>query len=151
MSQIDRFTTPARRTSVSGRALPSPVSRLDAAALIAQIAEQTGIRLELLGHPPGGQIGAAYVRTEEGRDGVLTCIGDRSPDVARRLLAQVRDIGRSLPGPMRGDDLVHLDFHPGNVLVDDTGDITGVIDWAIRHFEEADITRWLKVSEDGLR
>jgi aminoglycoside phosphotransferase (APT) family kinase protein len=29
---------------------------------------------------------------------------------------------------MIGDDLVHLDFHPGNVLVDD-GRITGVIDW----------------------
>ena len=103
MSQINR-SAPIR-ASVSRRALPWPVRRLDAVDLIAQTAEQTGIRLELLGRTPGGQISAAYVRTEDGRDGVLTWIGNRSPG------------------------LVHFDFHPGHVLVDDTGDITGVVDW----------------------
>lgn len=28
-----------------------------------------------------------------------------------------------------GDDLVHLDFHPENVLFDDDGSVTGVVDW----------------------
>ncbi|MGF0116623.1 phosphotransferase [Promicromonospora sp. Marseille-Q5078] len=48
-------------------------------------------------------------------------------DRSRRLLARVREIG--LDGSCeRGDDLVHLDFHPGNVLVQD-GRVTGLVDW----------------------
>jgi len=34
---------------------------------------------------------------------------------------------RELPGPER--NLLHLDLHPYNVLVDDAGEITAVIDW----------------------
>ncbi|HEY3505826.1 MAG TPA: phosphotransferase [Actinocatenispora sp.] len=30
---------------------------------------------------------------------------------------------------MPGDDLVHVDYHQQNVLVDATGAITGVVDW----------------------
>lgn len=47
----------------------------------------------------------------------------------RRLLAWIRDVGRSEPTNMTGDDLVHLDFHPGNVLVVDRNEITGIVDW----------------------
>ncbi|TQM04231.1 phosphotransferase [Pseudonocardia kunmingensis] len=47
----------------------------------------------------------------------------------RRLLDLVRRIGTGHASRMAGDDLVHLDFHPGNVLVDRTGTVTGVIDW----------------------
>lgn len=47
----------------------------------------------------------------------------------RRLLDWVRTVGAAEPGQMYGNDLVHMDFHPGNVLVDDNGVITGVIDW----------------------
>jgi hypothetical protein len=45
-----------------------------------------------------------------------------------RLLDRVREIGadRDIAD---GDDLVHLDFHTGNVLVDPSGDVTGVVDW----------------------
>ncbi|HEY6738668.1 MAG TPA: aminoglycoside phosphotransferase family protein [Actinopolymorphaceae bacterium] len=285
-----------RRAVAGRRRTPPPVRRLDAGALIAQIAEHTGIRLELLGYAPGGEVGAAYVRWSDGRDGVLTWQSDRSPEAGRRLrrtaevlrfarshglatptydlvaelpdavaivqerlpgasptridrrlvdgmlavnercaglladrpdtprpelyldrsgpgfclhesleaydrrtrrlLARVHQIGRDSPGPMRGDDLVHLDFHPGNVLVDPEGRLTGVIDWdalgrgdrrfdlvtlrftiaapdrdvdddtlrlywahlslrmvdwAIRHWSEAEITHWLEVSHLGLR
>ncbi|HEY9293984.1 MAG TPA: phosphotransferase [Microlunatus sp.] len=48
-------------------------------------------------------------------------------DRSRLLLQRVREIGRSA-GIEEGDDLVHLDFHPANVLVAD-GRISGVIDW----------------------
>ena len=48
-------------------------------------------------------------------------------DRSRRLLQRVREIGRSA-GFEQGEDLVHLDFHPANVLVVD-GRVTGVIDW----------------------
>ena len=38
---------------------------------------------------------------------------------------------RDAPGSERGDrSLLHLDLHPYNVLVDDDGNPTGVIDWA---------------------
>jgi hypothetical protein len=50
-------------------------------------------------------------------------------DRTRRLLDVVRRIGAASPHRMVGDDLVHMDLHPGNVLVDRTGAVTGVVDW----------------------
>lgn len=50
-------------------------------------------------------------------------------DRTRRVLDWVHEVGRDEPSTMTGDDLVHLDFHTGNVLVDDTGRITGIVDW----------------------
>jgi hypothetical protein len=44
-----------------------------------------------------------------------------------RLLGWIHEVGAE-GSAMIGDDLVHLDFHPGNVLVD-RGRLTGVIDW----------------------
>jgi hypothetical protein len=46
-----------------------------------------------------------------------------------RVLDWVREVGRSVPHRMAGDDLVHTDYHAQNVLVDGDGRITGVIDW----------------------
>lgn len=46
-----------------------------------------------------------------------------------RLLAEIEAVGARVPEAMAGDDLVHLDFHPENVLVDDAGTVTGVFDW----------------------
>lgn len=210
--------------------LPPPVPRLDPARLIAALAAQHGIRLDLIGTAAEGEVGAAYVRWPDGRDGVLTTVGEsddatgarlrqtadvldlarthglpvprydlvaavtepaahlvvqqRLPgtppvtvDIAlldrmvaeterwaglladlpaeplplyltesgpgfclhesldrydrrtRRLLGMVREIGRSGPDVITGDDLVHLDFHAGNLLVDPAGRITGIVDW----------------------
>jgi aminoglycoside phosphotransferase (APT) family kinase protein len=50
-------------------------------------------------------------------------------DRTRRLLDHVRAVGAADGTEMTGDDLVHLDFHPGNVLVDGAGTVTGIIDW----------------------
>jgi aminoglycoside phosphotransferase (APT) family kinase protein len=46
-----------------------------------------------------------------------------------RLLDVVEEIGATLPEHLAGEDLVHLDYHPGNVLVDATGTVTGIVDW----------------------
>jgi Ser/Thr protein kinase RdoA (MazF antagonist) len=50
-------------------------------------------------------------------------------DRTRRLLSVIRRIGSESPLTMAGDDLVHLDLTTGNVLVDRTGAVTGVVDW----------------------
>ncbi|SEH02382.1 Phosphotransferase enzyme family protein [Nonomuraea solani] len=47
----------------------------------------------------------------------------------RYLLDQIEEIGHAFPDTLEGDDLVHTDFHPENVLVDENGIVTGVIDW----------------------
>ncbi|WP_161606338.1 phosphotransferase [Microlunatus speluncae] len=68
----------------------------------------------------------------------LTASGDPYPrhevlaghsDRSRRILAAIRAVGRELPGELPGDDLVHIDLTPPNVLVDDTGAVTGIVDW----------------------
>jgi aminoglycoside phosphotransferase len=47
----------------------------------------------------------------------------------RELLRWVRSVGSEHGTLLPGSDLVHLDLHPANVLVDPTGTITGVVDW----------------------
>jgi aminoglycoside phosphotransferase (APT) family kinase protein len=48
-------------------------------------------------------------------------------DRSRNLLARIRALGDAAELP--GDDLVYLDFNGENVLFDDAGTVTGVIDW----------------------
>jgi hypothetical protein len=64
----------------------------------------------------------------------LSAYGERS----RRLLSWVHEVGAD-GTQMVGDDLTHMDFHPGNVLVDG-GRLSGVVDWdgaqrGDRHFD----------------
>ena len=47
----------------------------------------------------------------------------------QRLLEAIHRLAESAPVSRTGNDLVHADFHPGNVLVDDEGTITGIVDW----------------------
>lgn len=69
--------------------------------------------------------GTPYPRHE-----VLAGNSDRS----RRVLAAIRSIGRRYPGEMAGDDLVHVDLTPSNILFDEAGTITGVVDWNLGAF-----------------
>jgi Ser/Thr protein kinase RdoA (MazF antagonist) len=54
----------------------------------------------------------------------LATFGERT----RTLLAWAHEVGRERD-VADGDDLVHFDFHPGNVLVDREGRLTGLVDW----------------------
>lgn len=75
------------------------------------------------------------------RDGPGFCLhGPLQAHSARtaRLLHRVREVGAAAPR-IGGDDLMHLDFQPGNVLVDG-GRISGVVDFdgatrGDRHFD----------------
>jgi aminoglycoside phosphotransferase (APT) family kinase protein len=66
------------------------------------------------------QSGPAYWRHE-----TLEAYDDRSRD----LLGLIREVGGGEPHEMVGHDLVHPDYTLGNVLYDETGRITGVVDW----------------------
>ncbi|WP_370385033.1 phosphotransferase [Catenulispora sp. GAS73] len=45
-----------------------------------------------------------------------------------RLLSWIREVGKDTAPTTIGDDIVHFDFHAGNILVAD-GSISGVVDW----------------------
>ncbi|TDW91863.1 phosphotransferase family enzyme [Kribbella sp. VKM Ac-2566] len=201
--------------------MPAPVAKLDAQQLLREVNRASGAGLEFVGQAGGGEVGAAFVRWPDGRDGVLTrgfgsladlrrtaevleaarrgglpvpqyqlladlpdgvgvvqerlpgrppetvdrallesmialtdhftglapdlpvpsmyllesgpgfCLHEslqRYDDRTRRLLDRIHEVGRDEPSDMTGDDLVHLDFHTGNVLTE-TGQITGIVDW----------------------
>jgi aminoglycoside phosphotransferase (APT) family kinase protein len=54
---------------------------------------------------------------------------ERYDDRTRELLARIREIRETHDQSIVGDDLVHGDFNPPNILFDDTGNLTGVVDW----------------------
>ena len=68
----------------------------------------------------------------------------------RELLWWVRSVGSEVGTFLPGSDLVHLDLHPGNVLVDDAGTITGVVDWDAAGRGDARLA-WVTLLFDLLR
>jgi hypothetical protein len=68
-----------------------------------------------------------YLRT----DGPGFCLHEPLRQFSRRSAALerwVREVGAEYGEQLAGDDAVHCDFHPGNMLSSD-GVITGVVDW----------------------
>jgi aminoglycoside phosphotransferase (APT) family kinase protein len=53
----------------------------------------------------------------------------RQGDRGRRLLGRLLEIDGGEPFRMTGDDLVHTDYSLENVLFDEQGHISGVVDW----------------------
>ncbi|MEV5960983.1 phosphotransferase [Kribbella sp. NPDC051952] len=58
-------------------------------------------------------------------DAYLDTLGSYSAR-SRRLLGELAALS---PGEMASDDLVHTDYTLGNILYDDNGDISAVVDW----------------------
>jgi len=59
------------------------------------------------------------------RHEVLAAHSDRS----RRVLEAIQGNRRAAPEELAGDDLLHVDLTSSNILFDQTGTITGVVDW----------------------
>jgi phosphotransferase family enzyme len=53
----------------------------------------------------------------------------RYSERSRRLLRRLLEIDAGHPFEMTGDDVVHLDYSLGNVLFDERGKISGIVDW----------------------
>jgi hypothetical protein len=86
----------------------------------------TGTLLERLPGRPAGE----WALSEPGR----AHVAGAACGAPHALLAEIPApaVLRSVGTPERDTEarLLHLDLHPFNVLVDDTGAVTGVIDWA---------------------
>jgi hypothetical protein len=124
------------RVIVQERLPGHPPATVDA-ALVAEMITVTDRLAGLLAAEPGPQPTPLHLLS----DGPgfclhqpLTAYGPRTA----RLLDWIRSVGATGTS-MVGDDLVHLDFQPGNVLVAG-GRLTGVVDWdgaarGDRHFD----------------
>jgi aminoglycoside phosphotransferase (APT) family kinase protein len=60
-----------------------------------------------------------------GFEATIGGLGERG----RRALARLLELDGGHPLRMGGDDLVHTDYSPGNVLFDESGQVSGVVDW----------------------
>jgi aminoglycoside phosphotransferase (APT) family kinase protein len=124
------------RVIVQQRLPGAPPATVDA-ALVRQMLAVNDRLAGLLATARDAQPTDLYLTT----DGPGFCLheplAEHSPRTAR-LLAWIHEVGAD-GSPMTGDDLIHMDFHPGNVLVDG-GRLTGVVDWdgaarGDRHFD----------------
>jgi Ser/Thr protein kinase RdoA (MazF antagonist) len=102
-----------------------PPDTVDAALVDQLIALNLRLTGLLTGHPA---VPAADLFLDH--DGPGFCLHTPLQQYDRRtarLLEKIHEIARDTPELDRAD-LVHLDYHPGNTLVDG-GKVTGVIDW----------------------
>jgi hypothetical protein len=113
------------RVVVQQRLPGRPPAVIDADLVHSMIALNLGLTRVLTSYPaaPTGQL---YLNT----DGPGFCQHQPLRDHSRRsarLLDWIHEVGDSA-ADTGGDDLVHFDYHPGNVLVS-AGRISGIIDW----------------------
>jgi hypothetical protein len=139
------------RVVVQERLPGAPPATMDA-GLVRQLLRVNDQLAGVLADAPGPEPAQLYLTS----DGPGFCLHGpleaHSPRAAR-LLDRVHAVGAS-GTQMAGDDLVHLDFQPGNVLVDG-GRLTGVIDWdgatrGDRHFDLVTLRFYLSASAPAL-
>ncbi|MET7281003.1 phosphotransferase [Kribbella sp. NPDC005582] len=104
----------------------APISAVDEELLTQVLAVNDELRLLLAGNStvPSLNLYLSF-------DGPGFCLHGplRSHDRrTARLDDWITIVGAAHPEPLAGDDAVHVDFHPGNLLAID-GKLTGIIDW----------------------
>ncbi|WP_239487998.1 phosphotransferase [Streptomyces durocortorensis] len=102
------------------------IDRLDLRGLV-QALQLNRLQAGRLADLPGVPAAELFLR----QDGPGYCLHEPLRRHNRRSAALeqwVAAVGAGHPGRLAGDDAVHMDFHPGNLLAAD-GSITGVIDW----------------------
>ncbi|MGW5362915.1 aminoglycoside phosphotransferase family protein [Actinopolymorpha pittospori] len=105
----------------------SPPQRVDEAVVDAIVAANEGLT-GLLHDRPDVPAPDLYLR-ESGQNFCLHETLAQYDDRSRKLLDWIREVGRTPPDQLSGSDLVHWDLVPGNVLLDEHGKVTGIVDW----------------------
>ncbi len=106
--------------------LPSaPPQRLSPARMEAIVAVNDRFADALAARPEVPAPPQCRTGDPDPRHEVLAGHGPRS----RRVLEQILRITRQAPQQMPGADLVHIDLSGANVLFDEDGTATGVVDW----------------------
>lgn len=144
-------------TAVVQERLPgAPAARVDADVIDAMVTMNDRFA-GLLADRSDVPVPPLYLRhsgPDYPRHEVLEGFDDRS----RRLLDRIREIGADEPHEMTGDDVLHPDYTFGNVLYDDHGNVSGVVDWnwgigrGDRHFALVRIyvdLYWSMLGRDG--
>jgi hypothetical protein len=124
------------RVVVQQRLPGAPPSTLDA-GLVRQMLRVNDQLAGILAGEPDPRPAELYLTS----DGPGFCLHEPLAEFSersRRLLEWVQAVGAD-GSHMVGDDLTHMDFHPGNVLVEQ-GRLSGVVDWdgaqrGDRHFD----------------
>lgn len=101
--------------------------RVDAGVIDAMVAMNERFA-DLLADRQDVPISAAFPTPDGGGDQWEETLGKYS-DRTRRVLERIRAMDGGEPYVMTGDDLVHTDYSLGNVLFDDEGDISAIVDW----------------------
>ena len=105
----------------------SPPQRVDEAVVDVIVTANEGLA-GLLHDRPDVPAPDLYLR-ESGSDFCLHETLAQYDDRSRKLLDWIREVGLTGPDQLAGDDLVHWDLVPGNVLLDEHGKVTGIVDW----------------------
>ena len=101
--------------------------RIDASVMDAMVAMNERFA-HLLTDRPDVPLPAAFPTSDGGGDRWEETLGHYS-DRTRRVLKRLHEIEGGEPYVMAGNDLLHTDYSLGNVLFDDNGQISGIVDW----------------------
>lgn len=106
--------------------MPLNSTRVDSDTVDAMVAMNDRFAAMLIDYP---EVPISPFLVGENIPSVCRASLEHHSERSRRLLRKIQHVGSGTPNEMAGDDLVHPDYHPENVLGDGAGHITGVVDW----------------------
>jgi aminoglycoside phosphotransferase (APT) family kinase protein len=112
---------------VQERLLGSPPGRMSSAVIDAVVAFNDRFAGLLADRPDVPALALCLDRSGDPypKHEVLANHSDRS----RRILERIRRVGARSPREVAGTDLLHIDLTPPNLLFDEAGGISGIVDW----------------------